>query len=263
MKKGFDVFIGIFSLIGIVVFAIPGLFLLFSASPVSVFNALKDPEFLNSVKVSFLSATLSILLILVVGTPLAYLLSRRSFPLKGILENLLELPVAIPHSVAGIAILNFFGRATFMGKFLSFLGLEVYGTVTGIVVAMAFVSAPYFLGSLKEGLKQLPEEYEKISYSLGRGRFYTFFRVLLPMTRGHLFKGIILSWGRAVSEFGAVMVVAYFPMTSTVFVYERLESLGLKATLPYAVLLFLMTGALFLLLRVFWGRYAESKGFEG
>lgn len=263
MKKGFDLLIGVFSLIGIVLFALPGLFLLFSASPASVFNAIKDPEFLSSVKVSFLSATLSTLLILTVGTPLAYVLSRKSFPIKGLLENLLELPVAIPHSVAGIAILNFFGRTKVMGKVLSLLGLEIYGTIAGIVVAMAFVSAPYFIGSLKEGLSQLPEEYEKVSYSLGRGRFYTFFRVILPMTRGHFFKGLILSWGRAISEFGAVMVVAYFPMTSTVYVYERLESLGLKATLPYAILLFLITGALFLILRVLWGKYAESKGFEG
>uniref|UniRef100_A0A7V4E539 ABC transporter permease subunit n=1 Tax=candidate division WOR-3 bacterium TaxID=2052148 RepID=A0A7V4E539_UNCW3 len=263
MKKGFDVFVGIFSVIGILLFVIPGVYLLFSTSPASLFSAVKDDEFLRAVGVSLSSATLSTLLILLFGTPLAYVLSRSEFPLRGLLENLLELPVAIPHSVAGVAILNFFGRGAFMGKILNLLGFEVYGTLTGIVIAMAFVSAPYFIGSLKEGLRQLPQEYEKISYSLGRGRFYTFFKVLLPMTKGHLLKGLILSWGRAVSEFGAVMVVAYFPMTSTVFVYERLETMGIRATLPYAVLLFLITGFVFLFLRILWGKYAESKGFEG
>ena len=263
MRKGFDIVIGFLSLIGIILFVFPGLYLLFSTSPVSLFDALKDQEFLKAVWVSFLAATLANLLILLLGTPLAYVLSKKSTPLKGVVENLLELPVAIPHSVAGIAILSFFGRTSFMGKFLNLLGLEVYGTLTGIVIAMAFVSAPYFIGNLKEGLRQLPQEYEKISYSLGRGKFYTFFHVLLPMTKGHLLKGLLLSWGRAVSEFGAVMVVAYFPMSSTVFVYERLESMGIKATLPYAVFLFLITGMVFLILRVSWGRYAENRGFEG
>lgn len=263
MRKGFDFWISIFSTVGLILFSLPVLSLVFSASPLKVLQAFLDKEFANTLYVSFLCATLSTLLIIFFGTPLAYLLSKREFTFKSWLEHLIDLPIVIPHSVSGIAILHLFGRTTLLGRFLEFLGLRVYGSHFGIVLAMGLVSAPYFIGTLKEGFSLIPEEYEKISYSLGHGKFYTFFRVLLPLARGSFFKGLILSWGRALSEFGAVMVVAYFPMTATVFIYERLETMGIRATLPYAVAILLLSGTIFIVSRILWRHYAEGSRSQG
>lgn len=233
--------------------------MLFSSTPRELLNALKDSEFLRALGVSLRCSLISSLMVLLLGVPFSYLLVRYSFPLKGFLDALVELPTAIPHSVAGIAILYTFGKWSYLGKLLSTLGLRVYGDYFGITLAMAFVSAPYFIASVREGIRAIPKEYELISYSLGRGKFFTFFKIVIPLSASHILRGFILAWGRAISEFGAVMVVAYFPMTATVFVYERLESLGIRVTLPYAVIMLIVTGALFMTLRLIWGRYAEGR----
>lgn len=259
MKRGFDLWIALLSALGLFFLTMPVLVLIFSTSPESFIFAIRDREFLGTLKVSILSATFSSLFVLLLGTPISYILARKTFPFKGILEHLVDLPIAIPHSVSGIAILYFFGRTSPVGQMLNIMGIKVYGDMVGIVLAMSFVSAPYYIASVKEGLSVVPREYESVSYSLGRGRAFTFFRVILPMARSHLFKGLILSWGRALSEFGAVMVVAYYPMTATVFIYERLESLGIKSTLPYAVIVLLLSGGLFVTFRVLWGRYAQNR----
>jgi molybdate/tungstate transport system permease protein len=263
MKKKLDLTVFFITLLALTLFILPSLSLLFSTNPVKILKALGDPEFQEALKVSFLCAFASSFLILIVGLPFSYFLARKKIPLSKTLEILSEIPTAIPHSVAGIAVLYLFGNSTFIGRFLNFLHLGVYGSYLGIILAMTFVSAPYFIATVREGIWQLPVEYEKISYTLGRGKIYTFFKVVIPMVKSHILKGFILSWGRAVSEFGAVMVVAYFPMTATVYIYEKLETMGISVTLPYATLMLLLTGGIFVFLRILWGKYAEGRKSAG
>lgn len=250
MRRKFELFPFMITLGAIILFILPTIALFFSSSPIAILKCLTDTEFLKAMKVSFLCALLSSLLILVFGTPFAYLLARHKIPLSRLLETLSEIPAAIPHSVAGIALLYLFGNLTIPGRILNLLGITFSNSYLGIVLAMTFVSAPYFVIPVRESFSRISIKYEKISHSLGRGKIFTFFRVLVPMAKFEIIKGFSLSFGRALSEFGAVMVVAYFPMTATVFIYEKLESMGIRVALPYALIMLIISGGIFTLLKL-------------
>lgn len=250
MSRKFEVLPFIVTLGSIILFILPTLALIFSSSPTAILRSLVDLEFLKALRVSFLCAFLSSLIIVLFGTPFAYLLARDKIPYSKLFETLSEIPAAIPHSVAGIALLYLFGNLTIPGRILKLVGIHFSNSYLGIVLAMVFVSAPFFVIPVRESFSRIPLKYEKISHSLGRGKIFTFLNVLVPMAKFEIIKGFSLSFGRALSEFGAVMIVAYFPMTATVFIYEKLESMGIRVALPYALIMLTISGGIFTLLKL-------------
>jgi molybdate/tungstate transport system permease protein len=184
---------------------------------------------------------------LVMGIPLAWILARRDFPGRRVLEGLIDLPVIIPHTAAGIALLSVWGRQSLFHRFT---GLSVVGTEAGIAMAMFFVSVPFLVNAVKSGFRLVDERYEKTARSLGAGPWKTFFSVSLPMVRKSVFSGSIMMLGRGISEFGAVVILAYHPMTAPVMIFERFQNFGLKYALPVTVLLILISLAVFVGLRL-------------
>lgn len=187
----------------------------------------------------------------VMGTPLAYLLARKKLIGKKLIEGIIDLPVMIPHPVVGIAILSLAGRNHPIGRFLSELGIQVMGTATGIVTVLVFVSLPFYINTVKAGFDAVPERLEKASRTLGAGGLATFFRISFPLTWRHMVVGFIMCTARAISEFGAVVIVAYHPMTAPVMIYERFTAFGLKYSQPVAVWLIVLSFLLFVCLRYF------------
>jgi molybdate/tungstate transport system permease protein len=151
----------------------------------------------------------------------------------------------------GIAILSIAGRNHWMGKALQQAGIEIMGTVTGLVTVLTFVGLPFYVNAAKAGFEAIPERLENVSRSLGASAAGTFFRVTLPLGWRNMVVGIIMCTARAVSEFGAVVIVAYHPMVAPVMIYERFTAFGLKYSQPVAVWLILVCLVLFLLLRLF------------
>ncbi|MGC1326573.1 MAG: ABC transporter permease [Xanthobacteraceae bacterium] len=199
-----------------------------------------------SLEGAFLSATLAAL----AGVPLAYGLARTSFPGKGVIEALIDLPLAVPHTVAGIALLMVFGRQGVLGEPLQALvGLKFWGTLAGIVVAMLFVSAPYTVNAARIGFAAVDPRLEKIARTLGLNPWRTFWRITLPLTRRGIMTGVTLTYARSISEFGAVVILVYYPMTAPVKIYELFLRFGLDQAASAAVLLLFVSLALFLLLR--------------
>lgn len=184
------------------------------------------------------------------GTPLAYLLARKSIPGKKLIEGIIDLPIMIPHPVVGIAILSLAGRNHPLGRFLSDVGIQIMGTRTGIVCVLLFVGLPFYINTVKAGFDSVPISLEKASRTLGAGVFSTFFRITFPLTWRHMILGIIMCTARAISEFGAVVIVAYHPMTAPVMIYERFTAYGLKYSQPIAVWLILISLGLFVVLRM-------------
>ena len=186
--------------------------------------------------------------------PFAWLLARRDFFGKRLVEALVDLPIVIPHPVVGIAILGVVGRDHPFGALLLEAGIRVMGSVTGIIAVMTFVALPFYINAAREGFAGVSPRLEAVSRSLGAGPWATFFRVSLPLAGRGLAAGVVMASARAVSEFGAVVVVAYHPMIAPVLIYERFEAYGLKYSQPVAVLLVAVCLLLFILLRLVSGR---------
>jgi molybdate/tungstate transport system permease protein len=218
-----------------------------------------DPQVLASVRLSLTTAATASVVALVLGTPLAYALARHDFPGKRVVESLIDLPIMIPHPVVGIALLSLAGRDHWFGALLQRAGVEIMGTATGITCVLLFVGLPFFVNTAKAGFEAVPPRLERVSRSLGAGPGATFLRVTLPLTWRHMLVGFIMCMARGISEFGAVVIVAYHPMIAPVLMYERFTAYGLAWSQPVAVLLILVSMAFFLALRLLSGRGAAAR----
>jgi molybdate/tungstate transport system permease protein len=204
----------------------------------------RDAELWRAIGVSFACAASATVLAAVLGTPLAYLLARRSFRGKGAVRAVLTLPLVIPHPVAGIALLIVFARHRLLGSILEGrLGIEVVGAAPGIALAMLFVSAPLLVTTVEEGVHALSPRLEQVAESLGASPWLAFLRVTLPNIRPALVAGMGATFARAVSEFGSIAVLAYFPRTAPVLIWDRFSSWGLDGALPATALLLVVSFA--------------------
>ncbi|MGD9366856.1 MAG: ABC transporter permease [Desulfobacteraceae bacterium] len=214
-------------------------------------DTLKDGDVMHAIGLSMGTALCAGLIALVLGTPFAYLLARFDFPGKKLVESAVDLPIMIPHPVIGIALLSLAGRNHWAGQLMADMGIRIMGTTTGIVAVMLFVGLPFFINTVKTGFESVSRRVENVSRSLGASPASTFFRVTLPLTWRSLVVGIIMCMARAISEFGAIVIVAYHPMVAPVMIYERFTAYGLKYSQPVAVWLILVSLLLFVLLRLF------------
>ncbi len=227
----------------------PLLRLLLMASPESLAQAAADPEVSASIALTVLTATAATAIALVLGMPLAFLLARREFPGRRIVQGLIELPVVIPHPVAGIALLLFLGRRSAVGGVLADLGLEVVSHVPGIVAAMLFVSVPILVSGAQEAFRAVDPRLERVARTLGDTPWRAFRRVTMPLASRSILAASILSWARSVSEFGSIVIITYNPKVASVLIFDRFTAFGLSAAVPAAVLLLLVALAVFLLVR--------------
>ena len=243
----------IFSIAGglLVVFVVlPLVSTLLSTTPADFIKSFGDPEVLQSIGLTFGAAAIATTLALVTGVPLAYLLARRKFAGKRLLEAIINLPVVIPHTAAGIALLLVFGRRGLLGQWFSPLGITFTDNVAGIVVAMLFVSLPFLVNLSREAFALVDEEYEKVALIDGASQWQAFFNVTLPLAWRGVLGGAVMMWARGISEFGAVVILAYHPKIVPVLIYERFEGFGLDAAQPIALLLILVALVVFISLRL-------------
>ena len=199
-----------------------------------------DGELRASLWLTLVTATTATLIGAAGGIPLAYLLSRKRFRGRGLIAALLDLPLVVPHPVAGIALLLVLGRDTPAGRALLTAGLQITGSRTGIICAMLFVSAPLLVSAAREAFDRVDPRLEAVARTLGDTPWRAVRRVTLPLaTRGLVAAGIVM-WARAISEFGAIVVLTYNPKVASVLSYERFTAFGLKSALPVAAVLVLV-----------------------
>jgi molybdate/tungstate transport system permease protein len=214
-------------------------------------SALKERVVLEALGRSLFTALSATAVAMVFGTPLAYIMARKNFVGKKVIEGLIDLPIMIPHPVIGIAILSLFGRNTILGRMLELVGIEIMGSLTGIVIVLVFVGAPFYVNTVKAGFESVPIRLEKASRTLGAGMTSTFFRVTFPIVWRNMVLGAVMCTARAISEFGAVIIVAYHPMTAPVLIYERFTAYGLKYSQCVAFWLIAISLLLFVMMRLF------------
>ncbi|MCP4547626.1 MAG: ABC transporter permease [bacterium] len=220
--------------------------MLLATSPSDFAQAATDREVLVSIRLTLLCALSATLVAALGGIPLAYLLARKRFPGRSLILAIIDLPIIIPHSAAGIALLTVVGRNSLFGRLF---GQGLMGTAAGIAVAMAFVSLPFLINAAREGFSSVPERLERAARTLGASPARTFFTISLPLSWRSILSGMILMWARGISEFGAVIIIAYHPMTTPILIFQRFNDFGLRYARSAAVLLVLISVAIFVLLR--------------
>lgn len=233
----------------IVVAVVASVFLLFMIGPVAGLVTAggkrglaalgSDSELRGSLVLTASTATVATLLGMLGGTPVAYALARQSFRGRAIVAALMDLPLVIPHPVAGIALLLVLGRTSPVGSVLYAAGLRVTGSATGIVCAMLFVSAPLYVSAAREAFARVDARYESVARTLGDDSWTAFRRVTLPLSARGLTAAAVVMWARAVSEFGAIVILTYNPKVVSVLSYDRFTNYGLSETLPVAGVLVL------------------------
>jgi molybdate/tungstate transport system permease protein len=139
------------------------------------------------------------------------------------------------------------------------MGLSLINNPAGIALAMSFVSVPFLINSARDGFAAVPERLEKAALTLGAGRSRVFFTISLPLAWRSIITGFVMMFARGMSEFGAVVIVAYHPMTAPVLIYERLSSFGLKYARPASVLFIMVSLTVFILLRMVTFKKKEAQ----
>jgi molybdate transport system permease protein len=163
---------------------------------------------LDALWLSLWTSSLTLVIALALGVPLAYLLARTNFPGKRLVDSLVDLPIVLPPTVAGVALLVTFGRRGVFGDELGALGIEVPFTTAAVIMAQLFVSAPFLVRSVKAGFESVDPSFEHVSATLGISPLRTFWRISVRLARPAIIGGAVLCWARAISELGATLIFA-------------------------------------------------------
>lgn len=238
-------------LLGLVVLALATLAARAVENPAVLAAAAVDRGVWTAIATTFGAATIAVLVLALLGTPLAYLMARGRSPAMPLVEALVDLPLVLPHTIAGLLVYLLFMRSGPLGAPLGAVGLSFEDAFPGIVAAMLFVGIPYYVDAARDGFAKVPVELEEVARTLGAGRGTAFARVALPLAARECLSGAVTAWGRAVGEFAAVIMIAYFPLVISTLIYTRFTQYGLAETVAVAVVLLVVcTVVLFLLRRV-------------
>jgi molybdate/tungstate transport system permease protein len=230
---------------------VPLLKMVFLSDKNALWQSVLDPVTLKSIGLTLGCGLMASAVGFLLGVPLAYLLARTQFKLKSLVEGLIDLPIIVPHSAAGIALLFVFGKNYLVGKAFNSIGIQFVDSIPGIVIAMLFVSVPFLINSARDGFKKVDVRLENAARTLGASPFQVFLRVTFPLAWKNIVSGNLMMWARGISEFGAVIILAYHPMIAPILVYERLNTFGLSQAIPVAALLVIVCALIFVGVRYF------------
>ncbi|MDX6679661.1 MAG: molybdate transport system permease protein [Solirubrobacteraceae bacterium] len=220
-----------------------------NSSPGELLAALGDPGVLDALWLSLRTTLTALAIVVVVGTPAAYLLATRSFRGKALVTTLVELPLVLPPAVAGVGLLAALGPAGLAGKTLQSAGIELSLATAGVVVALTFVAAPFFIRGAQVAFASVDRTWLEASRTLGASEARTFARVAIPAAAPGMLAGLALAWGRAVGEFGATLIFAGSfrgrTQTAPLAIYERLGT-DFTSALALAAVLVVFSAALLL-----------------
>jgi molybdate transport system permease protein len=256
-------------------FFVAGLFALFLGAPVatlvvravydgSLAIAVASPEVLTALWLSLATTAVSLVVTVALGFPLAIVLARRSFRGKSLLEAIVDLPIVLPPSVAGLALLLVFGRRGLLSAPFDFFGIIVPFTTVAVIVAQVFVSAPFFIRSARTGLSGVDRDLEDAARVDGASERHLFRTITVPLAGTALAAGIVMSWARSLGEFGATIMFAGNvegkTQTLPLVVYSEFTGGDLDASIAASAILVLAAFAVLIAVRfLHWGRVLDSR----
>ena len=228
-------------------------------------GALGNRAVLDALGLSLTTTAVSLGLTLALGTPLAYLLARRSFRGASIVETFIDLPIVLPPSVAGLALLLLLGRRGVLGGALDVVGISIPFTTMAVVLAQTFVAAPFFIRSARAGIAAVDRDIEDAARVDGAGEREVFRLVTVPLAGAALAAGAVMSWSRALGEFGATIMFAGNvqgrTQTLPLVVYGEFGAGNLDASIAAASILVIAAFGVLVSVRVLhWGRALDTRG---
>ncbi|MDQ2783387.1 MAG: ABC transporter permease [Chloroflexota bacterium] len=184
----------------------------------ALFSALRLPLVRDALRLSLVTTAIALGVTVLLGTPVAYLLARYRFPGYGILDSVIDLPMVLPPSVAGLGLLIAFGRRGLLGGPLEAFGVTIPFTTVAVVLAQCFVAAPFYIKAAKAGFAGVDRELEMVAATFGSSGWHTFTRITVPLAFPSLLGGMVMMWSRALGEFGATIFFAgnYQGVTQTI-----------------------------------------------
>lgn len=188
--------------------ALPVASLFFRITPERFFSSLSDPQTQSALRLSLVTSIISLAIVILVGTPFAYVHSRTTYPGKMIVDTLIDLPLVLPPAVAGVALLVLYGRVGFIGRYLDLFGITLAFTTVAVIMAQIFVASPFYLRQAKSLFEQLDPAYEHTARTLGASPLRIFATITIPLTGNGLISGAVMTFGRALGEFGATIMFA-------------------------------------------------------
>ncbi len=228
--------------------------LLLHTPPATLLSSLGSQSATSALTLSLETTGLTLLLALLFGTPTAYLLARGRFPGKRLLDSVVDLPIVVPPAVAGVALLLAFGREGLLGPQLGALGIHLSFSTAAVVLAQLFVACPFYVRAARAGFATVDRTLEQASSTLGYGGWGTFWRITVPLALPSLIGGAVLTWARALGEFGATIMFAGNLMgvtqTMPLAVYLSLESGDLDGAVALSVVLVLVSLVVSLVVRL-------------
>ena len=228
--------------------ALPLLAILFRISLSQLWGNLQTPQVYEAIRISLTTASITTVVSILFGTPVAYLLARREVPFRPLIDTLIDLPIVLPPAVAGVALLIAFGRRGLVGLYLSDLGIEIAFSQVAVIMAQTFVAVPFYVKAAALGFSAVDNELEQAAAIDGANSWQVFYRVTMPLAWTALVSGGVMTWARALGEFGATILFAgNYPgrtQTMPLAIYIGFE-LDLDVALTLAVI---MVGLSFLVL---------------
>jgi molybdate transport system permease protein len=213
---------------------------------------LGEPLVLQALRLSLETSLAAAAIVVSLGTPVAWLLATREFRGKRVLEALVDLPMVLPPTVAGVGLLLAFGRTGLAGRGLSAFGITIPFTTTAVVLAEAFIAAPFFVGAAAAGFREVERRYLDAAATLRASPATVFFRVMLPLALPSVLAGATMSWARALGEFGATITFAGnlpgVTQTMPLAVYVALQT-DVEAAIALSVLLVVLSFTVLLVVR--------------
>jgi molybdate/tungstate transport system permease protein len=255
-----------FGLVALTIVLLPLLHLAVQDSVQTLWRTFLRPDVLEALGLSLATGGVATAIVALFGVPLAYALARLDFGGRRFVEAVIDVPIVVPQSVAGIAFMVMLGPGSPLGSALDRLvGVQVAGRVVGIVLAQVFVAAPFLVKAAMAAFEAVPARLEMASRTLGASAAQTFVRVALPLAGRGIFVGMILAFARAVSELGTLLLFASSPVTAPVLAHDEFLRAGVAESRPIAVLLLVSCLWVFVLLQLGarwlpFGRAAASRG---
>jgi molybdate transport system permease protein len=240
---------------------LPLLALIFYSSPAEIVANLALPQVRQAIALSLRTSTWATLASVLLGTPVAYLLARRNFPGRLLVDNLIDLPIVLPPAVAGLALLLTFGRRGWLGVWLDGLGVRITFTEVAVIIAQTFIAVSLFIRAASIGFAAIEPELEDAASIDGANRWQTFWNISLPLSRKAMLTGVALAWARALGEFGATIIFAgNFPgrtQTMPLAIYLGFE-LDLDVAVTLSVILVSFSFIVLLAMKWVFGSEQES-----
>lgn len=231
-----------------------------TVGPAEFWRIATSPVALSAYNVTFFTAVIAAIINGIMGTLVAWVLVRYQFPGKKIIDAAVDLPFALPTSVAGLVLATVYSPKGWLGQLFAPFGIKIAFTRLGVLVAMMFISLPFVVRTLQPVLQEMEKEIEEAAWSLGASQFQTFRRVILPPLIPPILTGVALGFSRAVGEYGSVVIVSsnipFQDLIAPVLIFQRLEQYDYAGATVIGTVLLLVSLVMLLVINGLqqWGR---------